>query len=468
MKKQEANIFLIEDIEGLNCNYKKYKVKGLMHNSADFHRNKQYLVNGLKRETRSPLVSFMEKNDFIIVQLEGYKPIPKTWNLIRNPVKIEQVGTHHLDFSNLNPHTYPIAKKFLSWELQSKFYNNPDLWQPQSGYPFFDKIPDKSFKGYLNEIDLFKGFSFRVVNFRNQLGLCVDVNRKYISQSYLPFYISKEDFKRKYMGRKCLYEFGTNWYEIRLNGLNQLKANQIPIQGTGNTLYEYVVLKEKKYNKQILESLPEDSSVLFYFQNSTMQKNVPSGLCRLTYKTSHPDIKKHHHLTLLQPKIRRDEIFEDVKKYFKNLTFGKTSFKILKEFLSVEEKRFNIPDLIFGRNKKLSLNYNNKDSFNVRADKYAYSKKYLLSQEDAGLYTNKKFDYQYFILPKSISNTYSSNFIKNIKERINRFYFNGQKLRYDPKIVYYDDTQQKSIYRIGKEIMKSIENDCAFPGYGVV
>ena len=71
MNMQETNIFLIENLEDLNCRYNLYKIRGLHPNSEEYYRNKQLLINILRSKTQTPIQPYKSDKGFVIAQLTG-------------------------------------------------------------------------------------------------------------------------------------------------------------------------------------------------------------------------------------------------------------------------------------------------------------------------------------------------------------------------------------------------------------
>lgn len=466
MKQIETNIYLIENLEQLSCKYRIYQIRGLSRDSEDYDKNIQFLVTMLSNKTKSPCVTFKTKDGTFVAQPDGYDELPDSLNLVRAAVKIERIPElQELKFDSLNPQTARLAIRFLQGSLQRKFYDSPSLWQPRSGYPFYHKYPDQRFRRLSRNADIFRGFAFRVALLPDgKIGICVDVSNKYVSRHPLPTEIERED-SHKYQGMNCLYEYGNRWYEIKIGGLNELNSSEL-ILPDGTSLFEHVHRKAGSRKSPNLLALPRDCSVLIYYNTWGEQRNAPSGLCRLTYGTVHPDVRRFHSKTIKAPHIRRGEIQLVVDKYFRDLPFGSNKISLSGKPLVVETRGFIIPDLEFGNNKILSLR-NSPNATHVSLDEFPFKKKELLYSPEAGLFTKKPFDRQYLILPKSVHESFGKKFFEDIKREVQKL-CSEEDISYSPIYVLYNDSVQKSVYILGKEIIKTVEENDAKPGFGIV
>ena len=466
MSRIATNIYLIENLGDLNCRYRTYRVRGIPE-SDDYHKNIQLLVDTLSRRTKSPCAVFSKDQDTFIAQPEGYTELPSSIELIRTIAKIEKLPElHDLNFDSLTPITAKLASRFLQFSLQSPLYTNPSLWQPQSGYPFYPKFSDPEFRKRSKNIDLYRGFTFRVVAFQDgRIGICVDTRSKYVDRFPLPTKISRKEFREKYKGLKCLYEYGDIWYEIKLGGYNNLNVSEVEYP-KGTSLFDHLHKVAGSRKSQNLRALPKDCSVLVYYTSLGEPRNVPSGLCRLTYGTYHPDVKPFHAMTIKPPHVRRREMQFTVNKYLRDLTFGSTSIIISDSPFVVDIKQLEIPDLEFGNNKILSVR-GRRNSVMASLEEFPRKKKELLYSRDAGLFVKKPFDRQYFIMPKSIHESFGEKFIEDVKEEVQRLYHEEEEV-YPPIVIPYDDSVQKSVYNLAREIMRAVDENDAKDGFGVV
>ena len=79
MDRIESNIYLIENLQDLNCKYKTYKIKGLDPDSDDYDKNIQFLVDKLSRRYKCPCITFRTSEGTFIAQPDGYADLPKSF-----------------------------------------------------------------------------------------------------------------------------------------------------------------------------------------------------------------------------------------------------------------------------------------------------------------------------------------------------------------------------------------------------
>ena len=463
----DTNIYLIENLEEISCAYKIYEVQGLSRNSPNYEKNLNQLTQILSRDSRSPCITIRYNEKMCIAQPSGSTALSKQVPLVGIQVQIIDLDIEKsLNFDKLNSDTAKIAKGFLQFYIKKPLRTSPGLWNPNSGATVFQKNPDQKFRIFSKEVDMCKGFKFRIVILPDyKIGICVDVARKYISKNTLPTKIEKNDF-RKYKFQKCVYEYGNTWYEIRIEGIHDNKTNQI-IMPDGKSLYDHVAEKFGKYKSEHFLALPKDSDVLIYHTSSGAERHVPAGLCRLTYKTGHQSVKRIHHKTIMRPHERKKEIEFIIENYFGKIKFQSKEVKVSIQPYEFEEKAIKIPNLKFGNDVVLSNDNSNGHHFTSLADLGREKSKLLFSPE-AGFYTKKILDLQYIVIPQSVYESYGKQLIEDIKNQVNKMYRQPDEKKYDPAIIPYDDSVEKTISKIGRAIINAVKINFAFSGYGVV
>jgi hypothetical protein len=280
MKQIETNIYPITNLDQLNCEYRVYRVLGLPRGSPDYHKNAQRLVDQLSRHSGSPCIKFTDDDQICIAQPTGFQELPESFDGVRISVQIEKdPELRELKFNSFDANETEFAQRFLQFTIQEQLSDFHSLWQPQAGYPFYHKDPDPKAKERSDSVDVYRGFSFRVVPLDDgNMGVCIDVKNKYLSRAPLPTDIDIDDFD-DYEGINCIYQYGDDWYEIQVQGINDLDASEVSMP-SGQSLFQKVHERASEPKSSNLRSLPKDCCVLTYYNFQGEPRHVPSGLCK--------------------------------------------------------------------------------------------------------------------------------------------------------------------------------------------
>jgi len=126
---------------------------------------------------------------------------------------------------------------------------------------------------------------------------------------------------------------------------------------------------------------------------------------------------------------------------------------------------FQVPDLEYHKSMILSVR-GTKDARKTALDQLGKDRLSLLYDPNAGIWRTKKFDRQYIIIPKSMSETYGSAYISDMAKELDRSSHGNN--RYCPEQISYNDDVPKKVYRIGREIINAVDSEIRASGYGLV
>ena len=459
----ESNIFPFLNLSELETQYQLYEIRGLKRHS-EYYQNRQNLIHRLSYQLKHPVTIIeLDKKPHLVVSADAQEA-PDRCPIVRGIVYFIPTGNIlNLDYSLRTPQNDEICLRFLRFMVQSALFGNPQLWQPSSGKPFFEKVPNQEF----GSISLFRGFSVRPIFTESRgIGLCVDVQHKFISRDPLPIYLTEQAFQQ-FKAKHCIYHYGHQWYEIQLSELSDLNAVEEVVPDGDNrvSLLDYIIKHSRKPIPEDLASIAQDAAVVHYFNNQNEDRAAIAPLCYLVYDTADPAVQKYHQNTILEPSIRRSTIQQLVEKYLQEIKFGNVTLKASRFPEQISRKSFTLPDYRFGNNHRLSVR-GTIEATQVTLDQLGRKRLELLNSQNAGVYVQKSFDRQYLLLPQTVGDSFGSEFIQDLIRTVNQLYPVGGG--YKPQLLYYPDRGFRTYVEQGKAILKTVEDHQLQPGYGVV
>ncbi|NJO93369.1 MAG: hypothetical protein HC820_01515 [Hydrococcus sp. RM1_1_31] len=399
----ENNVFPFLNLADLTTQYRLYTIRGLLKKPSQYHKNRQNLIHRLSYKLKRA-VTIIEFDDkpYLVVAADAPEP-PSPYPIVQGVVYFEPTGgAMTLDYSLRTPQNDEICLRFLHFMVQSALFEKAQLWQPSAGKPFFEKTPYQDFESIL----LFRGFSVRpVFTEGNGIGLCFDVQHKFVSREPLPTYLTERAFQQ-YRGQHCIYHYGHQWYEIQLSELSDLNVTEV-IVPDGNSpipLLDYVIKKSKKPIPEDLALIAQDASVVHYFNNQNEDRSCIAALCHPVLDNAAPAVKQYHLYTILKPQIRRAVIHELVKKYLTEIEFGDLKLKVGSTPERVTQEIFVLPDYRFGNDYRLSVR-GTEGATGVSLEQVGQKRLELLSSQEAGVYVQEPFDRQYLLLPQTVGDS---------------------------------------------------------------
>ena len=472
MSMLETNIFAIENLDALKTDYVLYRIRGLTREDNEYFQNKDEIARKLSYDLQRPALVIERNGHPYLVLPADTPPPPQPFSLVRVQVYLDkQKESLTLDYAKRNHETDDICLRFLNFfAVQGRYRNDKRLWQPRSGQPFFEYKPVKTIRG----IDVFQGFSARaVITPDNGIGICLDLRTKFVASKPLDARLKRDGF-RPYRGQHFIYRF-KGWYGVQLQDYCDLNASEAHID-TGNcSVYKYLRRESPKPLPQQLANLPRDAALAYYQTNRGNRVYASVGLCHLIYDTRHPEVQRRQGMMTPQPHERDRKIQEYAAKYLQGLQLGRTRLEVSRTPITAPRKVFQAPDIEFGGEHVLSVR-RTAGAHIATMDTLGKKKQRLLMREDAGFFVKRLLGPQYLIMPESVYKTWGKQYIKNLKQTVERLYGPAERDEvlpdvpvYDPKVITYNDCDSGHTYvEQGRAILDAAEKHRVRGGYGLI
>lgn len=457
----ESNIFPILNLDDLKLRYDLYRVRNLRRDQDEYFQNRDALVRDLSYQLKVPVLVIERQGEPHVVVPGGASNVPDKFPLVRTYVHFDKVESDVLlDFNVRNPENDAICLRFIQFMMQAPLFRNNRLWQPSSGMGFFEKTPADEADG----IGRYRGFAARAaITPSGQIGLCVDVHSKYVRTAPLPVHLSRLTF-RQFQGQRCVYRYGHQWYEIRIDTFSDLTVSEEQIRTPEGpiSLIDYVTRESRKPLPAELAALPHDGSVIRYQNNRKQDRTAPSGLCYLVCDTQENAL---HQRAILPPHIRREQSCRFVAEYLADLRFNEFAIRVSRDPERIKERFFPIPDLEFGNRHILSVRGTPGTEW-VSLDNLGRRRIDLLRDARSGFYVKDKFRRQYLILPEFVRDSWGERFATDLKRAVDGLYPEGGG--YKPEIITYKDRGPRTYRDQGKAIREAVGDRFMELAYAVV
>lgn len=461
----ETNCFRIDGLDELRPKYRQYRIAGLRHESSEYYGNLQELIRRLSFQMKAPVTTYdVEGETFLMIPSESGRP-PNSVLLVRAVASLTDVENEiELDFGTTRLELDPVRLRFLQFVFQDPLWRDARLWQPGAGKPFFSKKPVEQF----GRTDLYEGFAIRVgLHPEGGFGLIVDLRRKLVSRDPLPLCPTRERINAM-KGRSCLYKMGLRWFEVTITGLADVKVGEpsIPLEGNAVSLIDYLQTRSPKPVPASIAHLSPEGATIYYRTNGPEQRSAPAALCHPVEDTQGQQGAKYHPRTVIAPDERYRKINRVRETFLKRIPVGPATLSVSDRAGLVKAGPFSLPSLRFGNNVTLPFVRNGSDTPDA-IEEYGRSRLTLLRNDNAGFFEQSLLDRQYLVLPKSVQNSYGSQFLGDLKSQMKSLYPKGGD--YDPEIVVYDDlTGRRDFACQARAIEKAVHAAYVKPGYALV
>lgn len=461
----ETNCFRIHGLEKLNTKYRMYQIAGLHRDSPEYYSNRQKIIRDLSIEMKAPVTIYDTNNEAFLVVPAGFGVPPDRVRLVGTVALFRDTGDElDLDFTSDCFEINPVRLRFLQFVFQTPLRQNPHLWLPRAGKPFFFKKPKEQFDG----LDLYEGFAIRVAPHpEDGFGLIVDLRHRLVSRIPLPVFPTREQINAL-KGRSCLYKMGHSWFEISLDGLADIKVGEpsIPLNGEVVSLMDYLRAKYSNHVPASIANLNPEGAAIYYRANGQNQRSAPAVLCNLVEDTHSREGAKYQRETIIDPQARHHQINRLVKMFLNKVAVGDVILSVSEQAGRTKTKSFLPPDLRFGNNAVLSAENKNCD-VHAAISAYGQNRLTLLKDSKVGFFEQSPLDRQYLLLPRSVADSYGPLFLRALSKQVDGFFPKGGG--YNPKIIVYDDLNGTQNF-VGQShaIREAVERANVYSGYVLV
>jgi hypothetical protein len=467
MWMQILNLFKIRNLEGLNCKYRLLVIEGLPQDSS-YNKNINLLAKNLAFELQNPVALVSRSGKSCLALPADCKDPRLDQPLTPHVATLSPIpGEHELTFTKLDPESTKIAVRFLEYSLRTPLMRQRQIWSPGPGKPYYWKYSVNE-SDLAREIDIYEGFSFRVVHLRDdKLYLAADIHYKYIDRKYLTSYLGENDLT-DFAGRHFLYQFGHRWYQVQLvsDTGSSIKNQKFTDERDGNiyNVYDFTLANCSTPIPSYVKSLDSDSPAIIYqYLGSNRKRYGAVALCRLAYGTQDPKIKRLHSQSIRTPDARFREISEIIQKFFRNVQFNGVTLDIDSSPLKTRPKSFAIPDLLFGKGKILHVKRQHDDLGTEIKNLGRERMRYVLTN-NTGPLVSTPFDRQYMLVPKSLPRSISDAFRDQFISEMQRL----TPQDYSISRIVYDDSGATNLYRQVHAIQKAVSQADVRNGYALL
>ena len=349
---------------------------------------------------------------------------------------------------------YSVALSFLRFSLAGTVWRHRELWS--SGSACFQKRP-ANYQENGREVDIYEGFSFRVVRVDDGLYLSVDVKHRYAESAWLlekHTTNSRSELRMKHV----LYHFGHQWYPAQLLDIIDQpieKATFALPTGEVADVFDYTRDKAGKDSPPWIQSLlPSSPTLVYQYPGSKQRRFGAAALAKLLLPTAEPKVARMHQRSIVAPSERFERTRRFVERYFQDVHMGDALVEISKEAVNEKAQHFAIPALRFGQGRILRLG-------GSPTEKLGRMRLGTLLDPSAGFAVTSSLSNQYLLVPESLPREISEDFCERIRKTVREFLHGS----YVADVVLFNDRNARTLKAqvdavIGVLDMERVQGGC--------
>ena len=365
---------------------------------------------------------------------------------------------HELNLGSLTPETEGLGLSFLSFHLRNPLFHHPDLWS-SSPWTYFAKRPT-NYRESRRDVDIFEGFSFRLVRFNGKLFLSIALTNKYSDSRWLLDRFAVADLPRLKM-KHLLYHTGHRWFPVQLlsvTGASIADQKFVHEDKTTRTVYGHTIQAAGGNPPQWIQSLSPDSPAITYqYPGSEKKHHGAAALCKLLLSTDDDAARKLHRHSIVPPDARFRATADILRQNFVGTEFEGVPLKFEDRAIRTEPKIFPVPAQRFGQGKVLDVK-------EVGLEKLGNARLGFLLDPQGGLAVHSAFGSQFIFLPDTLDRKVAQLFQDALQSTMRSFVHSPYQFR---QVVYAND-KKRTLRDQVDAIIHAAQGNGTLSGHGVL
>jgi hypothetical protein len=453
------NLYAITNAADLRARYRLVDIEGSVGEDDLADQNLSLLAKRVALEEHRP----------VALVRPGGRPalaVPADLSLTRSQYQLTphvvelrpREEEHELNLGHLTTETERIGLSFLSFHLRSPLFRHPDLWSSGPA-TYFAKRP-VNYRENRRDVDVYEGFSFRVLRFEGGLFLSLTLTNKYSDRRWLLERYHIADVPQLKM-RHLLYHTGRRWFPVQLlsvTGMSVRDQKFVMDDQTVRTVYGHAIQTAGEDPPEWIRALPPDSpAITFQYPGSGKMHHGAAALCKLLLSTSDEAVRRLHRYSIIPPDDRFRRTADVLRENFFGVQFEGVPLKVEDRALRIEPKHFPVPAQRFGQGRVLKPE-------EVGLAKLGTTRLGYLLDPRGGLAVHSPLGAQFIFLPDTLDRKAAGLFQEGLENTMRSFLHAPYEFR---PVVYAND-RKRTLRDQVEAILQASTSGGTMSGHGVL
>jgi hypothetical protein len=459
MNDHVLNLYAITNAADLSVRYRLVDIRGSYGEDDLADQNLSLLAKRVAIEERRP-AALVRMNGKPALAVPADLRLTKTeYQLTPDVVELRpRDEEQELSLGALTPETEGLGLAFLAFHLRNPLFHHPDLWSG-SPWTYFEKCP-ANFRENRREVDVYEGFSFRLIRFGGRLFLSIALTNKYSDSRWLLDRYDAADLSRLKM-RHLLYHTGHRWFPVQflsVTGLNISEQKFVHEDQTTRTVYGHTMQAAGDNPPQWIQSLAPDSPAITYqYPGSDKKHHGAAALCKLLLSTDDEATRKLHRNSIVAPDARFRLTADILRRHFFGVKFDGAPLRFEDRALRTTAKCFPVPAQRFGQGKVLN-------PAEVGLDKLGTVRMGYLLDPQGGLAVHGPLSAQFIFMPDTLDRKVAQLFQESLENTMRSFLHSPYQFR----SVVYSNAKKRTLKDQVEAILEAAQKNEAMSGHGIL
>lgn len=459
MSSHVLNLYPITNAADLRTRYRLVDIVGSYGEDDVADQNLSFLAKRVANEERRPAV-LVRSNGKPVLAVPAATRLSKTeYQLTPEVVELRpRDEEHELNLGGLTNESERLGLSFLSFHLRTPLYQDRDLWS-STPWTYFGKTPT-NYRESRREVDVYDGFSFRLIRFEGRLFVAISLTTKYSDSRWLLDRYTPAELPALKM-KHLLYHTGHRWFPVQLlsaTGLSIKNQKFVTDDKKTWTVFDYTLDAAGGQPPPFIQSLSPDSPAITYqYPGNDKKHHGAAALCKRLLSTDDPETRKLHRHSIVPPVGRFFATVDVLKRHFTGTKFDGVTIRFEDRALRTEPKIVPVPLQRFGQGKVL-------DAARAGLGKLGTARMNYLLDPKAGLAVNSPFDTQYIFVPDTLDRKIAEPFQTSLENTMRSFLHAS----YQFVPVVYENQHKRSLRDQVNAILDAADKSGAKSGHGIL
>jgi hypothetical protein len=443
------NCFEIQNADELRMHYRLVRVEGPFDSRLGdgdvAERNLQQLVKRIQYEERIPVAIHQAGAQPILAVPFEHHLHRTEYDLAPDVAVLQPLETSgSIVLSSKDRESERIGKAFLRWHLRSPLFRDHRLWSSGASR-YYSKRP-LNYRQAHREIDIFRGFDFRLDWVDDRLCLWVRLMHRYAESSWLLDAYSESDIQQQLRMRHVLYHYGPRWFPVQLLGITgkSIAEHRFVPDGSQQAISVYDYTLRDTRNDRLpawIESLDAQSPAIAYrYPGNQKRRSGAAALCKLLVRTKDTRTRNVHRLSIIDPARRFEETQDVLATFLQNACVSGVPVRISSQPLRTARHVFSVPAQEFSQGKQLRVGRNGTSGA-VSLSELGRKRWDCLLDPEGGFAVNRPLDAQYVLVPETLERQIADDF----KDRLEKTVRSLIQHSYSVSRVLYADRDRRTL-----------------------
>jgi hypothetical protein len=418
-----ASLYEIENLGDLRAGYRLAEIDGPFGKEQDddlADRNLNLLLKQFTFREKVAAALVEERGRVMLAFPDGHEPGELEYALTPHVITLRpREEAHTVNYARLSQTTERVGLAFLSFHFRTPLWDDKELWRTGPS-AYFSKRP-VNWKESAREVDVYEGFSFRLVRHDDRLFLALKLSHRYGENAWLVDRYGEVEIRALRM-RHLLYHFGNAWFTVQLLGLTGESVADQKFQPHGGgpitNVFDYTREKAGRAPPNWVKALDAESpAILYRYPGNEQRRYGAAALCKLLLNTADPRVRGVHARSIIPPQ-KRFELLRDVAlRHFSSARLGEVTVRVRPNALRMNGQRFDVPNQLFGNGRVLRVLSRTQDS-GIELARLGQERMSHVLDPRCGLAVAAPFGSQYLFVPQSMARPAAEDFKDRLEKTV--------------------------------------------------